>query len=183
MSEKKFPIIGTGEYIDWNLIEPHRDQAKHNHGQSLEQLADRGGLFWNELLWVLLDKGLWEIKLNSDEDYEKACRRALAHEELKQYRETGTPEECRAAMEKQTETLTVDKAKTIAAKAICAGCGYLTGYECSYKGGNCMTSKPMLESVYKYFDDWNRRMNDCLDRILGELPEKGEASKRGNPAG
>ena len=101
MSEKKFPIIGTGEYTDWNLIEPHRDQAKHNHGQSLEQLADRGGLFWNELLWVLLDKGLWGIKLDSDEDYEKACRRALAHEELKQYRETGTPEECRAAMEKQ----------------------------------------------------------------------------------
>ena len=25
--------------------------------------------------------------------------------------------------------------------------------------------------------------NDCLDRILGELPEKGGASKRGNPAG
>ena len=101
MSEKKFPVIGTGEYIDWNLIEPHRDQARHNHGQSLEQLADRGGLFWNELLWVLLDKGLWGIKLDSDKDYEKACRRALAHEELKQYRETGTPEECRAAMEKQ----------------------------------------------------------------------------------
>lgn len=79
------------------------------------------------------------------------------------YRAIGTVEECRAAMEKQTETLTVDKAKTIAAKAICTGCGYLTGYECSYKGGNCMTSKPMLESVSKYFDDWNRRMNDETD--------------------
>lgn len=81
-------------------------------------------------------------------------------EELKQYRAIGTPEECRAAMEKQTETLTVDKAKTIAAKAICIGCGYLTDCKCDYNGSNCMVSKPMLESVLKSFDDWNRRAND-----------------------
>ena len=76
------------------------------------------------------------------------------------YRAIGTPEECRAAMEKQTETLTVDKAKTIAAKAICIGCGYLADCKCDYNGGNCMVSKPMLESVLKSFDDWNRRAND-----------------------
>lgn len=70
------------------------------------------------------------------------------------------PEECRAAAEKQTETLTVDKAKTIAAKAICIGCGYLADCKCDYNGGNCMVSKPMLESVLKSFDDWNRRAND-----------------------
>lgn len=81
-------------------------------------------------------------------------------EELKQYRAIGTVEECRAAMEKQTETLTVDKAKTIAAKAICIGCGYLTDCKCDYNGSNCMVSKPMLESVLKSFDDWNRRAND-----------------------
>lgn len=69
----------------------------------------------------------------------------------------GTPEECRVAVEKQTETLTVDKAKTIAAKAICIGCGYLTDCRCDYNGSNCMVSKPMLESVLKSFDDWNRR--------------------------
>lgn len=81
-------------------------------------------------------------------------------EELKQYRAIGTVEECRAAMEKQTETLTVDKAKTIAAKAICIGCEYLTDCKCDYNGSNCMVSKPMLESVLKSFDDWNRRAND-----------------------
>lgn len=83
-----------------------------------------------------------------------------ALEEVQQYRAIGTPEECRAAMEKQTETLTVDKAKTIAAKAICIGCGYLADCKCDYNGGNCMVSKPMLESVLKSFDDWNRRAND-----------------------
>lgn len=81
-------------------------------------------------------------------------------EEVQQYRAIGTLEQCRAAMEKQTETLTVDKAKTIAAKAICIGCGYLADCKCDYNGGNCMVSKSMLESVLKSFDDWNRRAND-----------------------
>lgn len=83
-----------------------------------------------------------------------------ALEEVQHYRQIGTVEECRAAIEKQTETLTVDKAKTIAAKAICIGCGYLADCKCDYNGGNCMVSKPMLESVLKSFDDWNRRAND-----------------------
>ena len=89
--------------------------------------------------------------------YEMAIK---ALEEVQKYRAIGTPEQCRAAMEKQTETLTVDKAKTIAAKAICIGCGYLADCKCDYNGGNCMVSKPMLESVLKSFDDWNRRAND-----------------------
>ena len=55
--------------------------------------------------------------------------------EVEEYQQIGTPEECRAAVEKQTETLTVDKAKTIAAKAICIGCGYLADCKCDYKGG------------------------------------------------
>lgn len=89
--------------------------------------------------------------------YETAIK---ALEEIQQYRAIGTVEECRTAIEKQKKGLLADEAKRIAAKAICIGCGYLTGYECSYKGGNCMTSKPMLESVLKSFDDWNRRAND-----------------------
>lgn len=100
----------------------------------------------------------------------KYVRLAKAHrtvgkaiEECAKYEEIGTPEECRAAVEKQTETLTVDKAKTIAAKAICIGCGYLTDCKCDYNGSNCMVSKPMLESVLKSFDDWGRRANDETD--------------------
>lgn len=97
-------------------------------------------------------------------DFPEAREAAIqALNEVEEYRAIGTPEECRAAMEKQKKGLSVDEAKRIAAKAICIGCGYLTGYECSYKGGNCMTSKPMLESVSKSFDDWNRRVNDETD--------------------
>lgn len=93
MNERQFSIKGTSESIDWNLIEAHREQAMKNHGQTLERLAEQGGLRWNELLWVLLDVGLNEIKLDSKEKYEKECRKALVHEELKQYREIGEVEE------------------------------------------------------------------------------------------
>lgn len=164
MSEKKFPILGTNESIDWNLIAPHEKQAMENHcGQTLEQLARRHGLSWYELLCVLLDKPFTEVEYDKEKNYKELCQMALVSEEVKQYRAIGTVEECRAAMEKQTETLTVDKAKTIAAKAICIGCGYLTDCKCDYNGSNCMVSKPMLESVLKSFDDWGRRANDETD--------------------
>lgn len=103
MSEKKFPILGTNESIDWNLIAPHEKQAMENHcGQTLEQLASRHGLSWYELLCVMADKKLLvDIEYDKEKDYEKLCRQVLLLEEVKQYREIGTPEECKAAMEKQ----------------------------------------------------------------------------------
>lgn len=103
MSEKKFPILGTNESIDWNLIAPHEKQAMENHGQTLEKLASRHGLSWYELLCVMADKKLLvDIKYDKEKDYEKLCRQVLLLEEVKQYRAIGTLEECRAAMEKQT---------------------------------------------------------------------------------
>lgn len=103
MSEKKFPILGTNESIDWNLIAPHEKQAMENHcGQTLERLARRHGLSWYELLCVLLDKPFTEVEYDKEKNYKELCQRALVSEEVKQYRAIGTPEECRAAMEKQT---------------------------------------------------------------------------------
>lgn len=103
MSEKKFPILGTNESIDWNLIVPHEKQAMENHwGQTLEQLARRHGLSWYELLCVLLDKPFKEVEYDKEKNYKELCQMALVSEEVKQYRAIGTVEECRAAVEKQT---------------------------------------------------------------------------------
>lgn len=100
MSEKKFPILGTGESIDWNLIAPHEEQAMENHcGQTLEQLARRHGLSWYELLCVLLDKPFTEVKYDKEKNYKKLCQRALVLEEVQQYRAIGTLEECRKSLE------------------------------------------------------------------------------------
>ena len=48
---------GFPKAIAVELVEPHRRQAEHNHGgQSLERLAERGGLSPIELWCVLRDK-------------------------------------------------------------------------------------------------------------------------------
>ncbi len=56
-SERMFPIF-EGDDIPWSVIEPHEEQAKANHsGQSLDRLAERGGLSPNEALHVLYGLG------------------------------------------------------------------------------------------------------------------------------
>lgn len=56
--KNKFPILGTNprEYIPLDIIKPHENQAILNHSQTLERLAERGGLGWIEALCVLEDR-------------------------------------------------------------------------------------------------------------------------------
>lgn len=130
MSEKKFPILGTNESIDWNLIAPHEKQAMENHcGQTLEQLARRHGLSWYELLCVLLDKPFTEVEYDKEKNYKELCQMALVSEEVKQYRAIGTPEECRAAMERQNPRAAIaEKEDTGTTKYICSTCGMYMGW-------------------------------------------------------
>jgi len=59
---KTFPVLqpaeGCPHVIPWGLIEPHELQAQTNHRQTLERLAQRGGLDMRELYYVLNDKPL-----------------------------------------------------------------------------------------------------------------------------
>lgn len=130
MSEKKFPILGTNESIDWNLIAPHEKQAMENHcGQTLEQLARRHGLSWYELLCVLLDKPFTEVEYDKEKNYKELCQMALVSEEVKQYRAIGTPEECRAAMERQNPRAAItEKEDTGTTRYICPTCGMYMGW-------------------------------------------------------
>lgn len=50
-----FPIQ-RGPAIPWHLIAPHEAQAQRNHGQTLERLAQRGGLDPIEAMCVLEDR-------------------------------------------------------------------------------------------------------------------------------
>lgn len=49
------PIMGAAllAEIPWAMIAPHEDQAQRNHGQSLERLAQRGGLGASEAINIL----------------------------------------------------------------------------------------------------------------------------------
>jgi len=51
-----FPILGTTENIPWDVVAPHEKQAVKNHGQTLQQLSERGGLDYTEVLAVLEDR-------------------------------------------------------------------------------------------------------------------------------
>lgn len=48
LAHKRHPRDAFGDYagtsIPWALVEPWRRQAMRNHGQTLERLAERGGL-------------------------------------------------------------------------------------------------------------------------------------------
>lgn len=56
---RRFPIQG-GPSVPWWAMEPHGKQAERNHGQTLERLAERGGLGPAEAWWVIQDqRGDW----------------------------------------------------------------------------------------------------------------------------
>jgi hypothetical protein len=56
--ENRFPILDsrTKGHIPLTLIKLHEKQAILNHAQTIERLAERGGLSWIEALCVLEDR-------------------------------------------------------------------------------------------------------------------------------
>jgi Asp-tRNA(Asn)/Glu-tRNA(Gln) amidotransferase B subunit len=66
---KTFPILNscvrrcheqhfsTPLVVSFDLVKRHEKQAMANHSQTVERLAERGGLSWFELLMVLTDSG------------------------------------------------------------------------------------------------------------------------------
>lgn len=62
---KTFPILkGEGAKIDFQLVADHAEQARSNHYQSVERLAERGGLSWCELHAVLHNRKFEKMETN-----------------------------------------------------------------------------------------------------------------------
>lgn len=64
-NDKQFPIMNgkcpkIHETIPWSAIEGFEYRAKRNHGQTLEELARRGGLDWFEVYCIIYDKNLFK---------------------------------------------------------------------------------------------------------------------------
>ena len=82
---KKFPIMKNKgkEYIPYDVIKLHEDQALKNHGQTLDRLAERGGLSWSEAYAVLTDSKIpfWDEYI-SDEFYEKKVKEIVSNTKL-----------------------------------------------------------------------------------------------------
>jgi hypothetical protein len=80
---KLFPVM-DGPSIPWAMIEPHEAQAKKNHDQSIQELAERGGLDTYEACCVLEGRNLYrnaDIPLpatkGSGEFYRQRLRRHI----------------------------------------------------------------------------------------------------------
>jgi hypothetical protein len=55
-----------GPSVPWSLVAPHEGQARNNHDQSLDRLAERGGLSPSELWCVVLGKHWRERPADDD---------------------------------------------------------------------------------------------------------------------
>lgn len=63
MPREFMPILRHPEFrLPWALIAPHEKQAMKNHGQTLERLAERGGLCFTEAYATLRDLALFSIR-------------------------------------------------------------------------------------------------------------------------
>ena len=68
------------EWLPWELLAPHDEQAKRNHGgQNLEKLASRGGLSACEAVAIIEDtdyRKMWPFPIHSREEGKDRCIKA-----------------------------------------------------------------------------------------------------------
>lgn len=68
LEERRFPVLDAGFSVPWRLVAPFEAQAERNHNQTLQRLAERGGLDPVEL-WAVMHGMGWKdrSKLPSQE--------------------------------------------------------------------------------------------------------------------
>ncbi len=84
---KEFPIMISNqkgkEHIPYDIIKPHEEQALRNHYQTLDRLAERGGLSWAEVYAVLTDsKFPSREEYISEEFYEEKVKEIVSNTKL-----------------------------------------------------------------------------------------------------
>lgn len=90
--ERTFPVLlnwrirskSKPRSVPWALLEPHRRQANRNHYQTLERLAERGGLSWSEMCAMIEDR---EWAQMPDDEAEARIMAAVARLSATQGRE------------------------------------------------------------------------------------------------
>lgn len=75
MKIEMFPIM-QGVDIPWSMIKPFENNALNNHGQSLERLAQRGGLAPSEAIAIIKGFSLRQVVCNSKTKHEHVAELA-----------------------------------------------------------------------------------------------------------
>ena len=80
--QNPYPILNSRptQYIPQGLLMVHESQAWENHGQSLYQLKQRGGLSWAEALAIIEGKK-WSDAIQAEKEAESIVKK-LAEEFL-----------------------------------------------------------------------------------------------------
>lgn len=65
---KKLTDLGCPRVVPWDFVEPHEEQALRNHDQTVQRLAERGGLGVAEMVGVVTGRGLGWVFRQHDED-------------------------------------------------------------------------------------------------------------------
>jgi hypothetical protein len=52
-TERKADSVGCPSSVPWSLLAPHEERAWRNHGQTLQRLAERGGLGPDEMCAII----------------------------------------------------------------------------------------------------------------------------------
>lgn len=98
---KRFPVLGAGFSVPWEMVEPFDQQARENHDQSLQRLAERGGLDPRELWAVMHGRKYYEASrdgsMPSEKDALEWVRSLVGHEK--------TITDLRAELAKRDEAL------------------------------------------------------------------------------
>lgn len=72
-------VVDPPRSVPWGMLAPHEDRAKGNHcGQSLDRLAERGGLGVDEMLWILDDLPLKGMRYETETAAVEELKRRVA---------------------------------------------------------------------------------------------------------
>lgn len=85
MNDRTFPILGTGQSVPYAFVEQFARRLHGNHSQTVERLAQRGGLSWCELFFAMHDKQFpWSSQINKAFPFEQKVRSAIVEWESMQ---------------------------------------------------------------------------------------------------
>lgn len=75
-----FPVLGSKppEGVPWAFVAQYAMQALVVHGQTLERLAERGGLSWSELRGIAEGRNVFKFDRTRYAAYEAEARTVVA---------------------------------------------------------------------------------------------------------
>lgn len=74
---KKYPILGTTDFIPFDMMLEHEEQCLKNHYQSVQRLAERGGTSYMETYYILHDSKFIHHEPKDMPRYEFTAKRAV----------------------------------------------------------------------------------------------------------